>query len=188
MEHDALYAQAMADIDAGRHDEAQRLLAQVLVANPRHEQAWLALGLVVPEMDRAIECLNRVLALNPQNGEAQKYLALAQDMKHRDEALEAGAVVAGHASNEIAWVDAGAEESSDTTDAGLPNLGRLLLESGALTPRQLEAALELQRKLGDKGKPERLGDLLVERGVITQQQLDEAIRDQRARFNNLFWD
>jgi tetratricopeptide (TPR) repeat protein len=185
MELDAVYAQAMADIDAGRHDEAQRLLAQVLVANPRYEQAWLALGLVVPEMDRAIECLHRVLVLNPQNAEAQKYLALAQDMKHRDEALDIGA---DKGSDETLWDEAGTEESSESAGGGLPNLGRLLLESGALTPRQLEAALELQRKMSDKGKPQRLGDLLVERRVITRQQLNEAVRDQRSRFNNLFWD
>jgi tetratricopeptide (TPR) repeat protein len=188
MEIDALYAKAMADIDAGRHDEAQRLLAQVLVANPRHEQAWLALGLVVPEMDRAIECLNRVLVLNPQNAEAQKYLALAQDMKHRDEALEAGAVERSDAADEMSWDEEGAEKPPDAADGGLPNLGRLLLESGALTPRELQAALELQRKLSAKGEPQRLGELLVDRRIITQDQLNEAVRDQHARFNNLFWD
>jgi tetratricopeptide (TPR) repeat protein len=188
MDIDALYAEAMADIDAGRHDEAQRLLAQVLVANPRHEQAWLALGLVVPEMDRAIECLNRVLVLNPHNAEAKKYLALAQDMKHRDQALEAGALGQSDAAEETSWDETTTDESDESAGGGLPNLGKLLLESGALTLPELQAALELQRKLNAKGKPQRLGELLVDRRIITQDQLNEAVRDQHARFNNLFWD
>jgi tetratricopeptide (TPR) repeat protein len=180
MDLEALYTEAMADIDAGRHDEAQRLLARVLVADPKHDRAWMALGLIVAEMDRAIECLRRSVTLNPENAEAQKYLALAEDMKRRDESPEVAE-------------SAPEEEPSDADDfivgkptGGLPSLGRLLLQSGALTPDELESALKMQQKMEESGKPKRLGDLLVERRFITKAQLEDAVREQRTRFNSLF--
>ena len=184
MEVEALYSEAMADIDAGRHDEAQRLLAKVLVADPKHDRAWMALGLIVPEMDRAIECLQRSLALNPDNTEAQKYLALAEDMKRSDEAPRRESA---EAPSSEAPTDAD-DFALDEPAAGVPGLGTLLMESGALTADEFESALELQRKLGESGKSERLGELLVSRRYITQRQLDNALREQRARFNSLFWD
>jgi tetratricopeptide (TPR) repeat protein len=184
MEVEALYSEAMANIDAGQHDDAQRLLARVLVADPKHDRAWMALGLIVPEMDRAIECLRRSIALNPSNTEAQKYLALAEDMKRRDESPVRERT---HPVYEEETADAD-DFSTDKPAGGLPGLGRLLLEAGALTPEKLEAALEMQRKMGESGTSKRLGDLLVERRIITKEQLHHAVSEQRARFNSLFSD
>jgi tetratricopeptide (TPR) repeat protein len=184
MEVEALYSEAMADIDAGQHDEAQRLLARVLMADPKHDRAWMALGLIVPEMDRAIECLKRSLALNPNNTEAQKYLALAEDMKLHDETSVPESTSPPSNVGTLEAADLPLEEPA----GGLPGLGKLLIESGALTAEKLEAALELQRKLMESGKTKRLGELLVERHMITKEQLEDAVREQRARFNNLFWD
>ena len=173
MDPDALYRQARADIDAGRHENAQRLLAHVVLANPQHEQAWLALGLIVPEMDQAIECLNRVLALNPHNAEALKYLDLARKEKRRDEALPAS--------------ESTAQPGGD--EAGrLPRLGSFLVKAQFVSPAQLEAALAVQREAASAGNPPRLGEILVEQGVITVAQLDIAVREQQQRFNSLFWD
>jgi tetratricopeptide (TPR) repeat protein len=184
MEVEALYSEAMADIDAGRHDEAQRLLAKLLIADPRHDRAWMALGLIVPEMDRAIECLQRSLSLNPANAEAQKYLALAQDMQRSDESTEPQGSVPALEKEETDADDFLLDEPAGR----LPGLGRLLVQAGALTPEKLEAALQLQQKLAESGKSTRLGDLLVERRFVTREQLDEAVREQRVRFNDLFRD
>jgi len=184
MEVEALYSEAMADIDAGRHDDAQRLLAKLLVADPRHDRAWMALGLIVPEMDRAIQCLQRSLTLNPANTEAQKYLALALDMKRKDESPQLRETITASEDEET---NAGIS-LLDEPAGRLPGIGRLLIQTGAITPEELERVLEIQRKLAESGESRRLGEMLVERRFVTQQQLDEAVRQQRARFNDLFWD
>ena len=170
---DALYRQARADIDAGRHESAQRLLAHVVLANPRHEDAWLALAMIVPEMDQAIECLNRVLALNPHNAEAVKYLEMARQEKRRDEGFPGPESSAQPGGDEV---------------GRLPRLGSFLVKAQLVSPAQLEAALAAQREAVSAGNQQRLGEILVEQGVITIAQLDLAVREQQQRFNSLFWD
>ncbi len=178
MDTDARYTEAMAHIEAGREDDARRLLAQVVQANPKDEDAWLALALVVPEMDQAIDCLTRVLALNPDNEEAQQYLERAQLEKARDDAAREGG----------AQETPGANAHRPKQTGELPSLGRYLLEAGALTPVQLEAALAYQKKLAAAGKPVKLGEILVDRRIITQAELDSAVKNQFGRFHSLFWD
>jgi tetratricopeptide (TPR) repeat protein len=173
MDPDDLYRRAQADIEAGRHEDAQRRLAHVVLTNPRHEQAWLALALIVPEMDQAIDCLNRVLALNPHNAEALKYLDLAREEKRRDETFP------GPASS--------AQPGGDEPGR-LPRLGSFLVKAQLVSAEQLEAALAVQRDAASAGRPQRLGEILVEQGVITTAQLDSAVREQQGRFNSLFWD
>jgi tetratricopeptide (TPR) repeat protein len=188
MDTDELYLQAKKDILGGRHEEAQRLLSKVLKANPRHEQAWLALALIVPKMDQAIHCLNCVLALNPQNSEALKYLELAREEKRRDEAAEAQHAVTP-AAEEAADEDAPRLPVARARDTGrLPRLGRYLREAGVVTVAQLEAGLAAQREAAAAGQPKRLGEILVEQGVITPRELEAAVREQFQRFNSLFWD
>ena len=173
MDPESLYRQARADIDAGRHENAQRLLAHVVLANPRHEQAWLSLALIVPEMDQAIDCLNRVLALNPHNAEALKYLELARAEKQRDDAFGMPAPVSKPAGKDA---------------SGFPPLGKFLIDANYASPAQIEKALAAQRQAASTGHPQRLGEILVEQGVITLAQLDQAIREQKQRFHSLFWD
>ena len=173
MDSDELYRQAQAAIEAGQHDDAQRLLAHLVLTNPRHEQGWLALALIVPEMDQAIDCLNRVLALNPLNADALKYLDLARTEKRRDEAFAAPELSA----------QPGGDEAGR-----LPRLGSFLVKAQLISPAQLEAALSAQLEAASAGTPPRLGELLVEQGVITTEQLDIALREQQTRFNSLFWD
>ena len=175
MDTEAMYEQAMADIAAGQHENAQRLLNQVIKKNPSHEQAWLGLALIVPEMDQAIECLNRVLELNPGNVEAFDYLNMARQEKKRDEVARAAA----HASAPPGPAGGG---------AGMPRLGNYLLEAKLVTPAQLETALAVQRKADASAQPKRLGQILVEQGVISARQLDEAVRKQIQQFNNWFRD
>src|SRR5690606_35632398 len=61
--------------------------------------------------------------------------------------------------------------STDSTQ----RLGARLLDSGLITERQLEAALEYQKALSP---PPALGSILVELGCITKAQLERAIARQ----------
>ncbi|MCK5129306.1 MAG: Flp pilus assembly complex ATPase component TadA [Clostridiales bacterium] len=53
-------------------------------------------------------------------------------------------------------------------------LGEMLLESGAITPEQLNFALKLQKQSKDR----RLGDVLKELGYITEQKLISVLENQ----------
>ena len=66
---------AISAIRAGRKSEARRLLALMLEADPRNEDAWLWMSAVVDTDEQRIDCLKRVLAINPANGPALKGLA-----------------------------------------------------------------------------------------------------------------
>jgi tetratricopeptide (TPR) repeat protein len=176
MDIEAMYDQAMQDIEAGHNAAAQRRLAQVLQADPEHEEAWQALALIVPDMDQAIECLNRVLELNPHNTEALNYLTLAREIKRR-----------GAADDPLLTTATSIGPTAGEAD-GLPRLGRLLLEAKFITPAQLEAALAAQLAAASAGKPQRLGELLVEKGAISPAQLGFVVRDQRQRLSEIFWD
>lgn len=64
----------------------------------------------------------------------------------------------------------------------VPALGVYLLESGAVHPQQLEAALAEQRALDENGTKRRLGDVLVGRGAATPVDIERALLKQmRAR-------
>ncbi|MEW5939472.1 MAG: alpha/beta hydrolase [Chloroflexota bacterium] len=67
-----------AGIEAARQrnrEEASRLLSQAVRANPNLEAGWLWLGLCRADPKEREYCFRRVLALNPDNQEAQKRLA-----------------------------------------------------------------------------------------------------------------
>lgn len=51
-------------------------------------------------------------------------------------------------------------------------LGEILVDLRAISPREVEMALELQRKDGD-GK--RLGELLVEHGFVPPEEIERAL-------------
>jgi tetratricopeptide (TPR) repeat protein len=56
---------------AGRTEEARQVLLRVVEMDERNEQAWLWLsGVIGPHQDRRA-CLEKVLAINPNNGHAQ---------------------------------------------------------------------------------------------------------------------
>jgi hypothetical protein len=55
---------------------------------------------------------------------------------------------------------------------GCPNMGDLLIRSGALSELQLQAAASYQRA---EAKEKLLGTILVERGLVTSQALESAL-------------
>ncbi len=60
----------------------------------------------------------------------------------------------------------------------VPRLGEYLIERGLIDEKQLEEALEHQKKRLQEGKPCLVGQALVEMGVLDRAQLDEAVTEQ----------
>jgi len=73
-----LLKQGIAALNAGRKEEARRLLTQVVQQDERSEMGWLWLsGAVDTDEDRRA-CLENVLMINPNNGLAQRGLTTLQ--------------------------------------------------------------------------------------------------------------
>lgn len=58
-------------LNEGRKGEARQLLAAAIREDPRNETAWLGLAYAVEEEERYIDCMRRVLLINPQNEQAK---------------------------------------------------------------------------------------------------------------------
>src|SRR5574341_2502740 len=148
MDSNTLYQQAVAAIKANDNEKARRLLVETVRANPRHEEAWLALASILIDMDQAIDCLKRVLTLNPNNTTAKEWLAFAEQEKARQEAV--AEMHAPLPSADISLDEPGDEERP------VPRLGKYLLDYKFITPEQLRAALLAQRQATDSGQSKRL--------------------------------
>ena len=74
----ALLQQAIATIRRGDKAAGQRLLAQVLRADPRSETAWLWMSQIVDGDAQRLDCLRRILAINPNNATARKGIELLE--------------------------------------------------------------------------------------------------------------
>jgi TM2 domain-containing membrane protein YozV len=72
----ATLQQAIAAIKAGDKLTGQRLLAEVIHNDPRNESAWLWMSAVIDSDENRRTCLERVLAINPNNGTARRGLEL----------------------------------------------------------------------------------------------------------------
>lgn len=180
MEVNALFTQAVAAVQAKNNDEARRLLTEVVRANPRHEQAWLTLASVLTDLHQAIDCLKRVLVLNPDNTTAKEWLAFAEQELARQAAVTE--LNLPPSAPEVAIDEPGDE------DRPVPRLGKYLLDYKFITADQLKAALLSQRQANAAGAPQRLGDILLEQGALTEERLNFAVREQHRSFYSLFND
>src|SRR5512133_3874266 len=70
--------QAIEYVRRGQAQQARRLVEQTLRQHPRNARAWYLLSLVVSEPYQAIDCLKRVLALDPGNPYARQRLNALQ--------------------------------------------------------------------------------------------------------------
>ena len=75
---EALLQQAIDAIRRGDKATGQRLLAQMLRADPRSETAWLWMSQIVESDAQRLDCLRRILAINPDNAAARKGVALLE--------------------------------------------------------------------------------------------------------------
>jgi tetratricopeptide (TPR) repeat protein len=181
MDASDLFEKATAALKAKRNDEARRLLAEVVHLNANHEQAWLALASVLTDMHQAVDCLDRVLAINPTNATAKEWRAFAQQEIDRQEALDGDKA-------ELSMAEALEDAPADGESRPVPRLGEYLLNYSFITPEQLKAALRAQTASARAGTPRRLGDILMEQGAITEDRLEFALKEQNRTFYSLFND
>jgi Tol biopolymer transport system component len=67
--------QAIAHLRAGNTDQARPILINLVQQNPASEPAWYLLSLAVSDPKQQIDCLQRVLKVNPDNVDARDRLA-----------------------------------------------------------------------------------------------------------------
>src|SRR5689334_15755642 len=65
--------QAISLIKSGDRNHGGRLLSEVLTADPRNELAWLWMSTIAPA-DKRRYCLEKALAINPNNMQARAQL------------------------------------------------------------------------------------------------------------------
>jgi multidrug resistance efflux pump len=75
--------EGMAALRGGRREEARRLLAQAVSADPRNAAAWLWLSRCVDGASQRQECLRRVLSLEPGNEAARRAMGPEQGAQLR---------------------------------------------------------------------------------------------------------
>lgn len=71
---DQKFMEAVTLVKAGDHERGQKLLMRIVRQNPYHERAWLWLVNTTPKKVNQIGCLERVLAINPENETALRIL------------------------------------------------------------------------------------------------------------------
>ncbi len=74
MKEKQLLQQAIQAIQNGDKKTGEKLLIQILNANPKHETAWMWMSTTVDDPELRRECLEKVLEINPKNEAAHKYL------------------------------------------------------------------------------------------------------------------
>ncbi|GIV96521.1 MAG: hypothetical protein KatS3mg057_1178 [Herpetosiphonaceae bacterium] len=156
----AALAAGIAAVQAGKREEARRLLLQVVQLDEYNEQAWLWLSSVVDSIDDAITCLENVLTINAQNEWAREALEV---MRVRQ------ILAAGPASLPTSTVQ---------TSGVARRLGEYLVEQGYLHASQLRHALNEQQTLRRQGQHIPLGEILLRNHLISRDQLAYALESQ----------
>jgi len=174
-----LYNQALAAIEAGDRDVARRLLAELVRRNSRHEQGWLRLASIVDNRNQIIDCLQRVLALNPNNVTARDWLKQLQQPGQTTELRDSLAQRLLD-DDDVPLAEPGDEERP------VPRLGQYLLDYQFISAEQLKRALLAQRASISSGQSRRLGDILLEQGALSSERLNFAVREQHRSFYSLF--
>ncbi len=128
-EVERLLRQGIQAVKDGRSQDALRLLSRAITQEPENEKAWLWISAVLPEEER-IECLKRVVAINPENQLASRALALLlADTASADE--PAPAMAAPEASLEITSAEVEGETPSQVEGAPAGARRNWLLYVGA---------------------------------------------------------
>jgi hypothetical protein len=179
VDESAIFNQALAAAQAGQRAQARRLLAELVNVNPRHEQAWLRLAGLVDNSAQTVDCLKRVIVINPNNFTAREWLHKIQSGSTTPLNDDHGG---GPLDDSVLLAEPGDAERP------VPRLGQYLLDYQFITAEQLRAALIVQRASIASGHPRRLGDILLEQGALAPERLEFALREQHRSFYSLFND
>ncbi len=185
MDANTLHERALVAIRARNVVEARRLLVDAVRREPRHEKSWLALASVLSDMGQAIDCLERVLIINPANATAKEWLALARQEQQTRSASSAATLTDLLDDDKLdpALGEIKIDEPGDQ-DRPVPRLGKFLIDYKFITEEQLRIALLAQRKAAQTGQLKRLGDILVDKGILTRERLEFALKQQTRTFYN----
>jgi hypothetical protein len=179
----------------GNRERAYDLLRQTLLDDPTYVPAWLSMSTLVEDRVRQRECLERVLALDPQNQAARDRLEQLrlQDLLSpicalilRDRSEEARRLGAHLVEQAIITADqlhdALREQRRRRQRGVFIQLGDLLLEWGWIAPHALVRALvaQIQEKIAHypSHAPQFLGEYLIAEGIITPMQLAVVLEEQ----------
>jgi len=135
-----LVKQGIAAAQAGRRAEALRLFRQALALDPNNFEAWLWRGGLAADPSEALSCLQRAVALQPQDERARQGLAWAQqrlaaDERARGEKPAAPAPQAAAATSPAAMAAPGEGGSPDSRFGVSWREGRATREAGRPVPR-----------------------------------------------------
>jgi len=140
-----LYAQASQAAASGDKVAARSLLDELIFEQPDNEQAWLLLADMVEDLNEVYDCLQHVLAINPQNQAARQKLDAL--LKRVPELAELDP------DKEKAEAAKKAEEAKKEADADAAN-GGLDLDHLDLTP--LDGTVKPAKKVEEPKKEEPL--------------------------------
>jgi tetratricopeptide (TPR) repeat protein len=139
---DDLVKQGIAAAQAGRRAEALRLFRQALALDPNNFAAWLWRGGLAADPSEALACLQRAVALKPQDERARQGLAWAQQRLATDErargekpAAPAPAAQAAPATSPAAMAAPGEGGPPDSRFGVSWREGRAIREAGRPVPR-----------------------------------------------------
>jgi predicted esterase len=88
MEADQLLQEARAAANAGNRKSAREILERAVAQDPSNAQAWYLLSQVVDDDQRVIDCLEKVLEIDPYSKQAQGRLKRWQSKLDAPETLE----------------------------------------------------------------------------------------------------
>jgi hypothetical protein len=179
----------------GDREAAYNLVRQALIDDPTYVPAWLRMSQLVDDHTRQRECLERALALDPQNKTARDRLEILR-LKQllgsiqapilRERAPEPQPIGACLVERQLITreqlEDALWEQRARRKRGEFTQLGDLLLQSGFVTPHALANALVAQQqeklKRYNSPTPRFLGEYLMQAGLITPLQLEAALEEQ----------
>lgn len=137
---------------------AYRLMREALLEDPTFVPAWIGLSKLIDNPQQQRECLERALALDPQNKQAREAL----------EQLRVKTLLA---------------EISKVVTPPIPSppskVGEYLVEHGIISREQLDTALAEQRICRQRGELCMLGEILLCLGIVSPSTLAHALVEQQ---------
>jgi len=174
MDKELLLAKATEAIKNGENGQARSLLDELVMKDPKNEQAWMLLSEVVPNLNEIIDCLQQVLAINPGNKvgierlnqlSPQSLPAIPLSSKTVSQILDDASVSENPITKDQVQIPVGIslpksleaqDQDQDGSDAFRPDKNRLI-DLIKLDPQNEEAWIQLSKILDD---PEQIANCL----------------------------